>query len=445
VRAFLILDQTNSKLHTISLFLPPIEKNPYNPGVQSEAAEMTMAILSDYDHFDGRHYETGSIQNVLAYQGVKAPHTGRPYSEALLMGISGGATFGYFNFHYEGYLPILPLLSRNTFDPFETLLTRLGIRQDLRRTTTPDKGLTNLHDTLESGRPAIIWADVATLPYNGYHKDQAVWGMLPLVVYGLDDENAYLADRSGQPLIVRAKTLAEARARIKKEKFAVLSLDPPQPDKIPSAVTQGIWDTIRLFSEKPPRGTARNFGFRGYDHWADMLTNTRNKFSWARYYPAGPEMFAALAGYAAFPGLYGAVQAWGDGGFERARYADFLDEAAAILSKATLKEAAQLFRNSHRAWKDLTLIAMPEDVPQLKLARHLHDQRATFFIDHGSAAQESIQAIAIEQAALLAAVKNKFDLDETGAASLREQMAEQVLKIKGIEEQTVQIMKDAMA
>jgi hypothetical protein len=33
---------------------------------------------------NGRHWETGSIHNALALQGVKAPHTGQPYSEASL-------------------------------------------------------------------------------------------------------------------------------------------------------------------------------------------------------------------------------------------------------------------------------------------------------------------------------------------------------------------------
>ena len=85
-------------------------------------------------YFSGRHSETGSIQNVLALQGITAPHTDETYSEALLLGVSGGVTFGYFTFEYEGYLPHLALLTRNTFDPFQTILERLGIPQDVRQT-----------------------------------------------------------------------------------------------------------------------------------------------------------------------------------------------------------------------------------------------------------------------------------------------------------------------
>ncbi len=66
-----------------------------------------MPILKDYNAFGGRHYETGTIHNALAYQGVRAPHTDEPYSEALLMGVSGGVAFGYFTFHYAGLEPQL--------------------------------------------------------------------------------------------------------------------------------------------------------------------------------------------------------------------------------------------------------------------------------------------------------------------------------------------------
>jgi hypothetical protein len=88
-----------------------------------------MAVLYDYHHFLGRHWETGSVCNHFAYQGVKAPHTGKPYSEAMLLGISGGIVMGYFSFSYEGYDPQARILTRNTFNPLDTLLERLGVVQ----------------------------------------------------------------------------------------------------------------------------------------------------------------------------------------------------------------------------------------------------------------------------------------------------------------------------
>src|SRR5438046_1574642 len=116
--------------------------------------------LNNCGNFKGRYFDTGTICNALACRGGTAPHTGQPYSEALLLGVSGGITFGYFVFQYKGWLPHVALMTRNTFNPFQTILDRLGIVQDLHETIQPDRGMTNLVEALESGSPAIVWADI---------------------------------------------------------------------------------------------------------------------------------------------------------------------------------------------------------------------------------------------------------------------------------------------
>ncbi|GMR10457.1 MAG: hypothetical protein BMS9Abin28_1278 [Anaerolineae bacterium] len=137
-----------------------------------------MPILSDYTQFDGRHWETGSVHNILAYQGLEIPETGQAISEVMLMGISGGAAFGYFVFDYRDTDPHVSLLSRNTFDPLDTLLERLAIPQDLFHTPDPDKGERNLIELLEGGRPAMVWADALSLPYNALSHDEQMWAMM---------------------------------------------------------------------------------------------------------------------------------------------------------------------------------------------------------------------------------------------------------------------------
>jgi hypothetical protein len=56
--------------------------------VYCESPKMMEVLMNK--NFNGRHSETGSIHNALALQGVTAPHTGEPYSEAFLLGVSGG-------------------------------------------------------------------------------------------------------------------------------------------------------------------------------------------------------------------------------------------------------------------------------------------------------------------------------------------------------------------
>lgn len=179
-----------------------------------------MPTLKDYNAFAGRHWETGSLHNALAYQGVKAPHTGKPISEALLLGISGGITFGYFTFEYEGFLPHIALLTRNTFDPLETLYDRLALPREVLHTSDPKKGEANLLEALEGGKPAIIWADMFSLPYYAYPEVSQMWAMMPMVVYGVENGSALLADRSNLPIKVAMETLTHARSIIKKTSSA---------------------------------------------------------------------------------------------------------------------------------------------------------------------------------------------------------------------------------
>ena len=195
-----------------------------------------MPLLENYREFAGRHYETGTLRDALAWEGVRAPHSGEPVSEALLLGISGGIALGYFTFHYQGYPPHLALLGRNTFDPLQTLFERLAIPRDVRQTGSAAKGADNLRSALDEGHAAIVQADAFSLPWTLLPPDERNWGMAPLLVYGLDEERAWIAGPSSQPLVIPAATLARARGRVKKVKFRVTTLGAPDFNRLESAV-----------------------------------------------------------------------------------------------------------------------------------------------------------------------------------------------------------------
>jgi hypothetical protein len=372
-----------------------------------------MPILSDYTQFDGRHWETGSVHNVLAYQGVKLPETGQPISEAMLMGISGGAAFGYFIFEYKGLDPFMSLLSRNTFDPLDTLLERLAIPQDLFHTVDPGKGERNLIEVLEGGRPAIVWADAFGLPYNGLSYDEQMWAMFPIVVHGYTNGEVHIADRSSQSLLITEAELAIARARVKKVKYRVLALGAPDLSKLPGAIQKGIWQCIALYTEAPPKGGRDNFGFAAYEKWAKMLTNTRNKQSWERMLAPGSRMYAALAGVGYQHGVFGWARTFPSNQVDdRMLYARFLDEAALILKRPGLKIAAVQFRASSDAWLDLSEAALPNEVP-------------------------------LSEIYSLAAAN--FPMSDTEVKSMREGLAEHVMNISNIEQEAIDLLQAAMA
>lgn len=403
-----------------------------------------MTQLKTYTQFESAHWETGTVGNFWAYRGVKAPHTSKPYSEAMLMGISGGMVMGYFSFAYEGYDPHVVILTRNTFDPLDTLLTRLGVVQELQHTSKPEKAWSNLVDTLENGMPAIVWADTYSLPYNSLPYDAGMWGMSPIVVYGVDEneDTAWIADRAGAPLTVSLDELAAARSRVKKVKFRILTLSEPNEDKVKAAVQKGIWDSIKLYTEKPPKGAANNFGFLAYKRWAEVLTKPKARLSWAKEFPIGGKLYSGLLSTFTSAFVYGKQASLLDA--ERLMYAQFLNEASEVLDRPGLQDAAEKVKDSAKSWKLLASLLLPDEVPAFKETRELELKKDKVFREQGNAGLPEIIKINTRLAEIKAEVTSDFPLDESGVTALCAEIAEGVMAIHDVEREAVEMMQAAM-
>jgi hypothetical protein len=403
------------------------------------------AAMKAKGKFTGRHWETGSIHNALALQGVKALHTGKPYSEALLLGISGGIAFGYFTFEYKGYLPHVAMLTRNTFSPFTTILERLGIAQDVQQTNKQDDAKANLQNTLDSGLYPLVWADYFSMPYNDLPYDAGMWGMLPVLAIESDGKNVMVADRSSQPLHVSVADLTKARGRVKDDKYRLMTLSAPQASKLAGAVHKGICQAINLFTEEPPKGARDNFGFAAYQKLADMLVNKRNKQSWERFFPAGVRMYHALAGSPSQPGAYHWVNTWGSAdGAERGLYADFLDEAAIILKKPALKESAEKFRESYGLWLQFGDALLPDDVSLFGESKKLIQKKHDLFINEGDTALFEIKKYNVRLRKYLEQSETDFPLSDAQAAELRANLRDILLKISTVEKDAVDLLQTAI-
>jgi hypothetical protein len=391
-----------------------------------------MTTLENFSHFGAAHWETGSVRHILNYQGAHL-------SEALLMGITGGVCVGYFSFAYEGFDPHVALLTRNTFDPLDTLLDRLGVIRDIRQTPSVEKGAANVMKALDEGSPALVFADLYTLPYNVMPTDDGMWIFMPIVVYGLDSETAHISDRANVSLDIPAQALSEARGKTKNNKHKMMTLDLPNQDKLARAVQAGIEGCIRLYTETPHKGARTNFGFAALEHWADLLVSKTGKTSWAKVFPRGRNLYAALTS------TYNSIEIFGTGGHaSRDQYADFLDEAAVILGKPGLKQAGRLFRQSVSRWDDLSRALLPDDVELLKRTRDLTHKKHTLFNQCGLESIAERQAIRDELQQLKTAVSEDFPLDERGCDDLLASIREKVLQIRDIEREAITALGEAM-
>ncbi len=401
-----------------------------------------MPTLENFTQFEGRYWDTAAIRNALDYQGAKAPHTGEPYSEAMLLGISGGIAFGYFTFHYQGYDPQVNLLTRNTFEPMERIFNRLKVPRELPRSANADKARQNLIDALAEGYAPVASPDGSLLPYNAIAYDEANWYTMPLVIYGYEPDKgeAYISDRSRVSLTVGADDLDKARGRIKKERHALLLLAAPDGSKLADAIRQGLDDCIKLMTEKPPKGSAKNFGLRALGHWAEMLEKT-SRGSWAKEYPTGRPLLAALTTAYTFlgPAFGKTVQA------ERDVYADFLDEAAQVLESTALTDVAGKYRDAGQAWQSLLDSLLPKDAPLLGDAREAIDRKTELFIESGAAHLDEIIAERDRLESLKTASENDFPLSAGEISDLRADIRDKVLRAHEAEEAAIVALKAAIS
>ena len=404
-----------------------------------------MAMLENYNHFGGYYWQSSTIHNALAYAGYKAPHTNEPYSDALLFGVSGGANFGYFFFHYEGFDPQFNILTRNTFNLFDPILERLGIIWNVIHTKSEDKARANLIETLENGEVPIVWADVFSLPHNAPDTDMAEndsWGTLPIVVYGYEDGTAYIADRADVGLTATTDELDTARARVKKDKHRIVTLEAPNEAKLASAVTAGLWDCIKLYTEKPPKGSKNNFGLAGYNAWITALTKSAGKKSWSKLVSTPAELYAGLTSAYHFSQQFGKDTSHTA---ERVLFAEFLEEAAIILDKPELNDIAPQFRHAGEAWCEVGQALLPDNVDLLKQSRDLMDTRHALFLEKGSAAIDDIRASIKAQDEMKHVFSEDCPLDDDGIQALKDNLAEKVMAVHDIEAEAITALRDAMS
>ncbi len=241
-------------------------------------------------------------------------------------------------------------------------------------------------------------------------------------------------------LTVTVDALAVARGRVKKDKHRMMTLEAPDPDKLPAAVSAGIWDSIKLYTEKPPKGSRNNFGLAAYKHWAKLLTQPKARLSWEKAFPRGPKMLAGLTS------SFGDIRTFGKNDpAERDVFAAFLDEAAIILHRQALGEAADLFRRSGEAWQHFSDRMLPDAVAELAETRRLILQRHAVFLTQGNQATAEMVQIDKRLAEVAGAMADDFPMSQGEVEHLRSDMADELMVIHDVEAAAVAMMIEAMS
>jgi hypothetical protein len=378
----------------------------------------------------GRHPDTAALTRLLAALGVADPASGRPLTEATALGVAGGIGFAYFVFEYDE-LATLYLGGRiNSYvqrkDATETALARLGFPATVRRTTGPATAERHLRAALDQGRPVIATVDMARLRYRAV--PDWLCGMTPQdVLVELRDDQPLLWDLAPAPIPVSWAELAEARAGVRSAKHRLVVAEAPEgPADLAGAAAAGIGDTWPGMLEPP----MRNFGVPGLAKWAELLTAARDPKGWPALLDPPGRQFQLLTW------LYDWVETAGTGGgFIRALYAEFLEEAAGPLGRPELATLAGDYRDLAAAWTDLAAAAVAAggDGPLARGAALL-DRRRRLVEEQGAAAAAELAAVQAELTALARDAADPQPLDAATLSGLLTELRAQVLDLAEAEE-----------
>jgi len=388
-----------------------------------------------YTTFGGRHDETAAMHNILASQGVMAPHTGDPLSEAMLLGVGGGLGGGYHVFQYGAestfFVGLRGFWDKPNGELSRRILTRLGGRLEVRETTGKKSAATHLMEPLSAGKPVLVWVDPGGLPYLGHLGSLYVFHVVAACGYDADTDEVLIDDLAPAPWRVCAADLATARTMVSSQKNRTAQVMPPTGAfDLKAAVRAGIEDCVAELTS--PRRTT--MGLAAFSKWADLIAGSKAKKSWARVFESGPNLFQALRGTHYW--IETAETGTGGGAF-RGMYADFLTEAADLLDAPRLLEVAADYRRLAELWTALAESALPESVKPLAEYRKLLLRKQQLIVSKGPAALDEVRRTQTDLRKLGEQLRDDFPLTSAEAEAVREGMQGQITAIHATEQEAV--------
>jgi hypothetical protein len=389
--------------------------------------------------------ETASLTRVLADRGVISPLTGRPLSEAMVLGIGGGLGAGYILWEFKArHDALLTLGFRNRWQYpaipgwYGQTLDRLGIAADLHETGGAARARSTLDGILADDRSVVAWVDHQSI--GSWHVPDSLsgyWGY-PVVVIGRTDDGAYLVDERGrEPFVVDDATMAVARARIGSYKHRLIDprpkAGPIAESRIRSAIEAGLADQVDHL-----RSSSDSFSLPAWRKWSRLMTDTKNAKGWPRVFAGGRGLFGALLSIVeAVDGRAGA-----SGGHLRERYADFLDEVTTA-GIGRFDEAAAAWRAAADLWEDLADAAVPPDLDGALEAASLDELLYTAVIE-GEPGRKRARDVASRVWAIRAEHADSVSLSAQRTAELFADLGSRIAAIHAAEVEAVDAIAAAI-
>jgi len=209
-------------------------------------------IIEGFVPYPGEHCETTAMGNLMQFAGVRL-------SEPMLFGLGQGLGFIYWDskgmdFPFIGGRVKVDQLTANLAD-------MLGLTVNVQETSSVGKAWRNVQSCIERGIPVGLKLDSY---YLDYFTSKVHFAGHYAVLYGVDDEYAYIADTGQQGSLVKTRLTSLAEARNAKgpmssrnRSFTLEPIDalPPLAPALRESLTKNAQDYLN-----PP---IRNIGNKG--------------------------------------------------------------------------------------------------------------------------------------------------------------------------------------
>src|SRR5262245_3125337 len=380
-------------------------------------------------HFPGNVPATTALRVLLAHAGVRDPHTGEPFSEPMLFGIAGGIGIGVFSFFYEKANHASFFIAgrhelQDDLGYLKHACARFGLKPTIRESSGTKTAEKHLREALAEG-PCVAWVDMVHLPHRAMPQTHSGGGYHVVTVYKADDTTATIGDLTDEPIELPLSDLAEARARIKKQKNRLLSVAgrAKTPD-LSTLVRAGLAACVQKLRSPSMKAARGNFQLDALKTWADRLNGSKDKECWERVFTPGPNLWRGLTGMHNWIEYYGT-----GGGLCRPLFADFLTEAAAALNDPRFAALARQYADLGRQWTELADAALPDGVPMFREAKTLIARKAELLASEGPAAAAGIRGVWDRGGELDRQAAECFPLSDNQCADLRANLKARVLAI----------------
>jgi len=282
-------------------------------------------IIEGFVSFQGEHCETTTIGNLLQFAGVRL-------SEPMLFGLGQGLGFIYWDskamdFPYVG--------GRVKPDQLTACLaSRLNLTMKAQETSSVEKAWQNVRSSIERGIPVGLKLDSY---YLDYFTNKVHFAAHYAVIYGMDDEYAYMADTRQQGGLVKTRITSLAMARNAKGAMSSRNRSftiepagtlPPLAPAIRSALTGNAHDYLN-----PP---IRNIGNKG------IIKMSSEMLKWTARSKNFEQDLCLVALLMERAGTGGALF--------RNLYRDFLQECADLLGDPQVEQAYSRFAEIAPMW-----------------------------------------------------------------------------------------------